>query len=67
MWVCLIWWMGCGLLNFIIDLVDLGCGFVPVVGLFDLVDVRCWMWVCASDGCGFVPISLDVFFFFFFF
>ena len=28
MWVCLIWWMGCGLLNFIIDLVDLGCGFV---------------------------------------
>ena len=51
----------------------LGCGFVPVVGLFDLVDVRCWMWVCAGDGCGFVwfggcgfvPISLDVFFFFF--
>ena len=28
MWVCLIWWMGCGLLNFIIDLVDLGCEFV---------------------------------------
>ena len=28
MWVCLIWWMGCGLLNFIIALVDLGCGFV---------------------------------------
>ena len=47
MWVCLIWWMGCSLLNFIIDLVDLGCefvwfggcGFVPVVGLFNLVDV----------------------------
>ena len=34
MWVCLIWWMGCGLLNFIIALVDLGCGFVSVVGLF---------------------------------
>ena len=42
-----------------------GCGFVPMVGLFDLVDVRCWMWVCASDGCGFMLIFLDVFFFFF--
>ena len=30
MWVCLIWWMGCGLFNFIIDLVDLGCGFVSI-------------------------------------
>ena len=47
---------------------------MPVVGLFDLVDVRCWMWVCAGDGCGFVwfggcgfvPISLDVFLFFIF-
>ena len=27
MWVCLIWWMGCCLLNFIIDSVDLACGF----------------------------------------
>ena len=42
---------------------------MPVVGLFDLVDVWCWM---SSVGCGFVwfggwfvPISLDFFFFFF--
>ena len=49
MWVCLIWWMGCGLFNFIIDLVDLGCGFVPislVVFFFEvvLVDVGSCQW-----------------------
>ena len=50
------WWISDGV-----------CGFVLVVdvGLFDLVDVWCWMWVCAGDGCGFMPISLDFFFFFF--
>ena len=56
MWVCLIWWMGCGLLNFIFDSVDW------YVGLINLVNVS------AGDGCGFVCFGLSgcVFFFFFF-
>ena len=46
-----------------------GYGFVLMVGLFDLVDVWCWM---SGVGCGFVGLvdmglcqSLWMFFFFF--
>ena len=61
MWVCLIWLMGCGLLNFIIDLVDLGCGFVWFGGcrFVPMVDVGLCRWWMSGGGCGFVPV-MDV-------
>ena len=49
MWVCLIWWMGCDLFNFIIDLVDLGCGFVSI-------SLVVFFFLGGVGGCGFVLV-----------
>ena len=53
MWVCLIWWMGCGLLNFIIDLVDVGLfGLVSLVVFFFFFEMALVaVGVCAGGGC----------------